>query len=72
MLLHVIQGEMEVIIDAKIPKESNEVLHGTLMGIIDGGYNDNLEPIVRKVAPRKFYVTGSYALIEYKGELRDN
>ena len=71
MLFELIQGNVDVLVDAKAPRDPNEIFHGEMVGIFDGGLNEKGEPIARKVCPRKIFVTGSYTLIEFKGTISE-
>ena len=72
MLFEVIQGSTDVIVDAKAPRNPEEIFHGEMVGIFKGDIDDNGVPIATKVSPRKFFVVGSYALIEFKGVLKED
>lgn len=70
MLFELIQGNVDVLVDAKAPRDPNEIFHGEMVGVFDGGLREG-ESIARKVCPRKIFVTGSYTLIEFKGPISE-
>ena len=70
MLYNLIQGKIDVVVDtAPMRGDTNEVLHGIMIAVCDGGIDENGEDIARRVTPRKIVATGSYVLIEFKGTI---
>ena len=72
MLYNFKQGELDIVIETDAPLSDQTVLHGIMVGVCDGGIDENYEPICTRVAPRKFHATGSYSLIEFKGTFKNN
>ena len=70
MLYNFIQGNLNLIIETNVPNNSQDVLHGILVGICDGGIDNNFDPTYTRITPRNFYAVGPYTLIEISGELK--